>query len=83
MEMIPQAREIAQHAREEGKSDAADQVEKAINDVLERPEHKWFEEEKSKRDGTADNVKEILEKVVQDNPDLFGKSASDSATGSE
>lgn len=41
MELIPQAREIAKHAREEGKVEAADAVEKVVEEILARPEHKW------------------------------------------
>jgi hydroxylamine dehydrogenase len=42
-ELIPQAREIAEHAAAEGKTEAAEAVEKAIDDILSRPEHQWFE----------------------------------------
>ncbi len=42
-ELILQAREIAEHAREEGKAEQADAVEKVINDILARPEHAWKE----------------------------------------
>ena len=44
-ELIPQAREIAEHARGEGKADEADAVLKVIDDILARPEHQWFEGE--------------------------------------
>jgi hydroxylamine dehydrogenase len=42
-ELIPQARELIEHGREEGKEEAADSVEQVIEDILSRPEHKWFE----------------------------------------
>ncbi len=42
-QLIPQAREIAEHARENGKVEQADAVEKVINDILARPEHAWIE----------------------------------------
>jgi hypothetical protein len=42
-ELIPQAREIAHQAAEEGREAQAEAVEKAIEDVLARPEHAWFE----------------------------------------
>lgn len=45
MKFIPQAREIAQHAAKDGKKAEADAVLKAIDDVLTRPEHQWFEKE--------------------------------------
>ncbi len=41
MELIPQAREIAAHAREEGKTEAADAVDTLIDEILSRPEHDW------------------------------------------
>jgi hypothetical protein len=41
MELIPQAREIIQHAREHDDEQAADAVEKVIEEILARPEHKW------------------------------------------
>ena len=40
-ELIPQAREIAEHARKDGKEDEAAAVEAAIEEILKRPEHKW------------------------------------------
>ncbi|MGQ0613377.1 MAG: multiheme c-type cytochrome [Planctomycetaceae bacterium] len=43
IELIPQAREIAAHARAEGKVAEADAVEAAIDAVLARPEHRWKE----------------------------------------
>lgn len=43
MEFIPQAREIAEHAKEEGTIDEFDDVDKIVNEILDRPEHKWFE----------------------------------------
>ena len=45
MKLIPQAREIIEHARKEGKTAQADAVEKLIEEILKRPEHAWFEKE--------------------------------------
>jgi hypothetical protein len=42
-ELIPQAREIADHAAEEGKQAEAEAVRKVIDEILARPEHEWFE----------------------------------------
>jgi hydroxylamine dehydrogenase len=42
-ELIPEAREIAAHAEENGQQTEADAVRKVIDDILARPEHKWFE----------------------------------------
>ncbi len=46
MGLIPQAREIVEHAREEGKTAEADAVTTVIDEILARPEHTWFEKEK-------------------------------------
>jgi hypothetical protein len=43
-QLIPQAREIAEHARAEGKEEAANQVLSTIEQILARPEHAWFEQ---------------------------------------
>jgi len=43
MEFIPQARELADHAAAAGQTAEADAVRTAIDDVLARPEHQWFE----------------------------------------
>ena len=41
MELIPQAREIAAHAADEGKTEQAAAVNGVIDKILARPEHKW------------------------------------------
>jgi len=43
MELIPEARELCEVGKAEGKEDGAHAVEKVINDILARPEHKWQE----------------------------------------
>ena len=40
-ELIPQAREIAKHAAEEGNEAQAAAVNKVIDEILARPEHEW------------------------------------------
>jgi hypothetical protein len=47
-ELIPQARELADAAQESGQKAEADAVRKAIDGVLARPEHQWFEKAKTK-----------------------------------
>jgi hypothetical protein len=42
-ELIPQAREIAEHGREHGKAAEGETVLQLIDDILARPEHEWFE----------------------------------------
>jgi hydroxylamine dehydrogenase len=44
MELIPQAREIVEHGRESGMGAQATEVERVIDEILQRPEHIWFEE---------------------------------------
>lgn len=45
MELIPQAREIVEHASEEN-AEGAEQVSQLIREILDRPEHQWFEAQK-------------------------------------
>ena len=42
-ELIPQARAVADRAEKAGNAAAAASVRKAIDDILARPEHEWFE----------------------------------------
>jgi hypothetical protein len=44
MQLIPQAREIVEHARQKGKTAEADAVGTVISQILARPEHAWFKE---------------------------------------
>jgi hypothetical protein len=44
MGLIPQARELVEHALGEGKTDKAKAVNAVIDGILERPEHAWFTE---------------------------------------
>lgn len=46
--LIPQARELAHKAEDSGQKEAAEAVRKVIDEVLNRPEHKWFEQAKPK-----------------------------------
>jgi hypothetical protein len=43
-QLIPQARELADHAEDSGQQSEADAVRKAIAEILARPEHQWFED---------------------------------------
>ena len=45
-ELIPQAREIAHHAEENGREETGRPVLVLIDDILARPEHEWFEKQK-------------------------------------
>jgi hypothetical protein len=53
MQLIPQARELAEHARGEGNETAAGEVLTVINEILARPEHQWFEAERAQRSEAA------------------------------
>ena len=44
MELIPQAREMAEEARRHGNGAGASKVEAVIDGILARPEHAWFEQ---------------------------------------
>ncbi|KPK09520.1 MAG: hydroxylamine oxidoreductase [Gemmatimonas sp. SG8_28] len=59
MELIPQAREIARHARETGKAPAATAVERVVDGILTRPEHQWFEEG---AEGQAERIRQEMER---------------------
>ena len=43
MELIPQAREMAEAGRKRGNVQGAAAVEKLVDEILARPEHAWFE----------------------------------------
>jgi hypothetical protein len=47
MKLIPQAREIARHAADSGKKEQADKVIAIIDGILKRPEHAWFEKQRT------------------------------------
>jgi hypothetical protein len=59
MGLIPQAREIIQHARETGHTAAARAAERVLDDVLARPEHVWFEEG---AEGQAERIRQEMER---------------------
>jgi hypothetical protein len=41
--LVPEARELADQAAEHGNAEAAKSVRKVIDEILARPEHKWYE----------------------------------------
>jgi hypothetical protein len=56
-ELIPQAREIAHQAEEAGQTTEAEAVRKVIEDLLNRPEHTWYEEmKKTLKKGAEDHA---------------------------
>ena len=46
MELIPEARELAEQAAAAGKTEEAAAVNQVIDELLARPEHKWYERSK-------------------------------------
>lgn len=49
VELIPQARELAEHAAAHGRADAAAAISGLLDEILARPEHAWFEPNRSAR----------------------------------
>lgn len=70
VELIPQARELTEEAREHGHHQAADAVDAVIDGILERPEHQWFER------GAAEESAAIQAAMRERYGDV-GESASD------
>jgi hypothetical protein len=58
MELIPQAREMAEHAAAVGERGAAQAIHEVINEILARPEHVWFEEG---AEGAAARIREAMQ----------------------
>lgn len=59
MELIPQARELTHHAREEGLVEEAAAVDAVIDGILARPEHVWY------TDGAADQAERIRKQMEE------------------
>ena len=57
MELIPQAREIAEHPAAAGESSAAQAIDQVIDEILARPEHVWFEQG---AEGAAARIREAM-----------------------
>ncbi len=49
VELIPQARELANHAEANGQTEQAKAVHAVIDEILARPEHQWFEADRAQR----------------------------------
>ncbi|MCZ7648067.1 MAG: multiheme c-type cytochrome [Planctomycetota bacterium] len=69
MELIPQAREIAAHAIAHGREAQGKAVYAAIDEILARPEHKWFKE-------GAEGQTEAIRKAMQER---YGQGSSGGA----
>lgn len=46
-QLIPQARELLEHAEQQGQGEAAARVRTLIDELLARPEHQWFEQSRA------------------------------------
>ncbi len=44
-ELIPQAREMAEHGKQQGNAEGAETVLALIDEILARPEHEWYEKQ--------------------------------------
>jgi hypothetical protein len=55
IELIPQARELAAHAAEEGRTEEAAAVVAVIDEILARPEHAWRPEMDADPDADTEN----------------------------
>jgi hypothetical protein len=59
MQLVPQARELAESARRAGRANAAASVEQVLDELLARPEHSWFE------GGAAEQMEEIRKRAEE------------------
>jgi hypothetical protein len=80
--LIPEARELADHAEKEGKQAEADAVRKVLNDLLDRPEHQWFEAQRKHPDA-GKRPEANAEKDAGVEPDSNEQSNSDEASDSD
>lgn len=58
MQLIPQAREIAEQAREQGNEESATIIEEVLQSILDRPEHEWFLQQKDLVAAAKENTRE-------------------------
>jgi hypothetical protein len=59
MELVPEVRELARHGQASGHAAGAAAVERLLDQILARPEHRWFEE------GAADQAEAIRQKMQE------------------
>ena len=78
IELIPQARELAEQAREQGNLESADAVEEVLESILNRPEHEWFMQQKDLVAAAKENTTEPAKEVVEE---PAAKAAAEPATG--
>ncbi len=56
VEVVPMARELIAHAREQGHVAEADAAEAVLDEILARPEHRWSTNETTKHDVSVPSV---------------------------
>lgn len=79
-QLIPQAREIAEHAEQEGKASEAEAVRRTIDEILARPEHQWYEAETKQLAAKPTAAKDDSEKAVEmPSPETTQETAEPSA----
>jgi len=59
MELVPEVRELTRAGRAQGKAAGAAAVDHLLDEILARPEHRWFEE------GAADQAEAIRRKMQE------------------
>ena len=83
-ELIPQAREIVEHAEAEGKTAGAEKVKQLIEDILARPEHAWFESAKATLKAGVEDAQAVEDANAASGEDTSGGDQSgDDSRGDE
>jgi cytochrome c553 len=59
MELVPEVRELTEQGRRRGRAAGAAAVDRVLDDILARPEHRWFEE------GAADQAEAIRQQMQE------------------
>ena len=59
MELVPEVREMTQHGRSQGHAAGAAAVDRLLDEILARPEHRWFQE------GAAEQAEAIRQKMQE------------------
>ena len=75
-ELIPQAREIVEHAEAEGKTAGAEKVKQLIEDILARPEHAWFESAKATLKAGVEDAQAVEDANAASGEDTSGEDQS-------
>ncbi|MCA9171102.1 MAG: hypothetical protein KDB23_25690, partial [Planctomycetales bacterium] len=82
-ELIPQAREIAEHGKDEGKAEGAEAVLMLIDEILARPEHTWFEAQKKAAEEEKAAMAEKAAATADATPEATSTESSESDAGAD